>query len=143
MDKKTELQTIENIIDLERKIDENDENFKMIMFIYKMAVKEVENKNSTKTVEKNKEKTTVAAAEAKSAPVRKINPSEFKKLRTIDEELIIYVVKSGDTLKSISENYYGTAAKERVIADLNFIEKSSAIRVGEEIIVEVRPLSKS
>ncbi len=109
----------------------------------KVAVKEVENKNSTKTVEKNKEKTTVAAAEAKSAPVRKINPSEFKKLRTIDEELIIYVVKSGDTLKSISENYYGTAAKERVIADLNFIEKSSAIRVGEEIIVEVRPLSKS
>jgi len=106
-------------------------------------VKEKKEAQASKTVEKVKEKTTVAAAEAKASVNRKINPSEFKKLRTMDEELIIYVVKSGDTLKSISENYYGTAAKERVIADLNFIEKSSAVRVGEEIIVEVRPLSKS
>ena len=108
------------------------------------ALKELEAKKEAKAAaEKAKEKTTVAAAETKASVNRKINPSEFKKLRTMDEELIIYVVKSGDTLKSISENYYGTAAKERVIADLNFIEKSSAVRVGEEIIVEVRPLSKS
>ena len=108
------------------------------------ALKELEAKKEAKAAkaaaEKAKEQ---AAAEAKASVNRKINPSEFKKLRTMDEELIIYVVKSGDTLKSISENYYGTAAKERVIADLNFIEKSSAVRVGEEIIVEVRPLSKS
>jgi hypothetical protein len=107
------------------------------------TVKEKKEAQVAKATEKVKEKTTVAAAEAKASVNRKINPSEFKKLRTMDEELIIYVVKSGDTLKSISENYYGTAAKERVIADLNFIEKSSAVRVGEEIIVEVRPLSKS
>ncbi len=107
------------------------------------AVKEKKEAQVSKATDKVKEKTTVAAAEAKATVNRKINPSEFKKLRTMDEELIIYVVKSGDTLKSISENYYGTAAKERVIADLNFIEKSSAVRVGEEIIVEVRPLSKS
>ncbi|MBQ3643289.1 MAG: LysM peptidoglycan-binding domain-containing protein [Candidatus Riflebacteria bacterium] len=110
------------------------------------ALKELEEKkeaNAAKAAEKAKEKTAVAAAEAKTSVNRKINPSEFKKLRTMDEELIIYVVKNGDTLKSISENYYGTASKERVIADLNFIEKSSAVRVGEEIIVEVRPLSKS
>lgn len=96
-----------------------------------------------KIAEKTAEKTKIAAVDAKATATRKINPSEFKKLRTMDEELIIYVVKSGDTLKSISENYYGTASKERTIADLNFIEKSSAIRVGEEIIVEVRPLSNS
>ncbi|MBQ2594297.1 MAG: LysM peptidoglycan-binding domain-containing protein [Candidatus Riflebacteria bacterium] len=107
------------------------------------AVKEKKEAQVSKATDKVKEKTTAAAAEAKATVNRKINPSEFKKLRTMDEELIIYVVKSGDTLKSISENYYGTAAKERVIADLNFIEKSSAVRVGEEIIVEVRPLSKS
>ena len=111
------------------------------------ALKELEEKKEAKAAkaaaDKAKEKTTTAVAEAKSTVNRKINPSEFKKLRTMDEELIIYVVKSGDTLKSISENYYGTASKERVIADLNFIEKSSAVRVGEEIIVEVRPLSKS
>ena len=107
------------------------------------AVKEKKEAQVSKATDKVKEKTTVAAAEAKASVNRKINPSEFKKLRTMDEELIIYVVKSGDTLKSISENYYGTAAKERVIADLNFIEKSSAVRVGEEIIVEVRALSKS
>ena len=110
------------------------------------ALKEITEKKeaqAAKAKEKAKEKTNTAVAEAKSSVNRKINPAEFKKLRTMDEELIIYVVKSGDTLKSISENYYGTASKERVIADLNFIEKSSAVRVGEEIIVEVRPLSKS
>ena len=110
----------------------------------KEVAKQIEDKKEVKTTDKTtKEKTSVATAEAKATTSRKINPSEFKKLRTMDEELIIYVVKSGDTLKSISENYYGTASKERVIADLNFIEKSSAVRVGEEIIVEVRPLSKS
>lgn len=110
----------------------------------KEVAKQIEDKKEVKTTDKTiKEKTSVATTEAKASTSRKINPSEFKKLRTMDEELIIYVVKSGDTLKSISENYYGTASKERVIADLNFIEKSSAVRVGEEIIVEVRPLSKS
>ena len=110
----------------------------------KEVAKQIEDKKEVKTTDKTtKEKTSVATTEAKATTSRKINPSEFKKLRTMDEELIIYVVKSGDTLKSISENYYGTASKERVIADLNFIEKSSAVRVGEEIIVEVRPLSKS
>ena len=109
----------------------------------KDSSKQVNEKTTVKTAEKPKDKPSVSVAEAKSSAVRKINPSEFKKLRTMDEELIIYVVKNGDTLKSISENYYGTASKERVIADLNFIEKSSAVRVGEEIIVEVRPLSKS
>jgi len=80
------------------------------------------------------------------APVerpRNIDLSEFKKLRTIDEELIIYVIKEGDSLKSVAEKYYGSASKERAIADLNFIEKSSSVKVGEEIIVDVRPLNKS
>ncbi|EKD81891.1 MAG: peptidoglycan-binding lysin protein [uncultured bacterium] len=76
-------------------------------------------------------------------PARQIDMAEFKKLRTIDEELVIYVIKQGDTLKSIAEKYYGQAAKERTIADLNFIEKPSSIKVGEEIIVDVKPLGKS
>lgn len=79
------------------------------------------------------------------APVktRQIDSSEFKKLRTIDEELVIYVIKDGDTLRSIAEKYYGEAARERTIADLNFIEKTSSIKIGEEIIVDVKPLSKT
>ncbi|GAB4283227.1 MAG: hypothetical protein Kow0029_29230 [Candidatus Rifleibacteriota bacterium] len=77
------------------------------------------------------------------AKTRNIDPSEFKKLRTIDEELVIYVIKEGDTLRSIAEKYYGTAAKERVIADLNFIENPSSVKVGEEIIVDVQPLGKA
>ncbi|MBU1109412.1 MAG: LysM domain-containing protein [Candidatus Riflebacteria bacterium] len=78
-----------------------------------------------------------------AVPTRQIDMSEFKKLRTIDEELVIYVIKQGDTLKSIAEKYYGQATKERTIADLNFIEKPSSIKVGEEIIVDVKPLGKS
>lgn len=88
---------------------------------------------------------TVKPEPTQEAPVqrtREIDPSEFKKLRTIDEELVIYVIKDGDTLKSIAEKYYGASSKERTIADLNFIEKPSAIRVGEEIIVDVKPLGK-
>ncbi|MFZ5951747.1 MAG: LysM peptidoglycan-binding domain-containing protein [Candidatus Rifleibacteriota bacterium] len=89
-------------------------------------------------------KVDVAKVEPKvSTPARKIDPSEFKKLRTIDEELVIYVIKEGDSLKSIAEKYYGSENKERVIADLNFIENPSSVKVGEEIIVDVKPLGKS
>ncbi|MEW6709577.1 MAG: LysM domain-containing protein [Candidatus Riflebacteria bacterium] len=89
-------------------------------------------------------KIVVAKVEPKvSTPARKIDPSEFKKLRTIDEELVIYVIKEGDSLKSIAEKYYGSENKERVIADLNFIENPSSVKVGEEIIVDVKPLGKS
>ncbi len=73
---------------------------------------------------------------------RTIDSSEFKKLRTIDEELVIYVIKEGDTLKSIATKYYGNPNRERVVADLNFIENPSSIKVGEEIIIDVKPLGK-
>lgn len=94
---------------------------------------------------KNASKNKVAAVEENklAAPVRNIDPSEFKKLRTIDEELIIYVIKDGDTLKSIAQKYYGTKTRERAIADLNFIENPASVKVGEEIIVDVKPLGKS
>ena len=100
----------------------------------------------TQTPAPAKEVKTVVAPAAEEAPVQKarnIDPSEFKKLRTIDEELIIYVIKEGDSLRSVAEKYYGSASKERTIADLNFIEKASSVKVGEEIIVDVRPLGKS
>ena len=125
------------------KVQKSNESKKEVVDSTKVAVSNAKDKaNETlKKVDETNNKAKVVASEAKSEAIRKINPSEFKKLRTMDEELIIYVVKNGDTLKSISENYYGTASKERTIADLNFIEKSSSVRVGEEIIVEVRPLS--
>ncbi|HNW36996.1 MAG TPA: LysM domain-containing protein, partial [Candidatus Ozemobacteraceae bacterium] len=63
--------------------------------------------------------------------------------RTIDEELVIYVVKAGDTLQTVAERYYGNAEHVRTIADLNFIEAKAAVKPGEEIIVDVRPLSGS
>ncbi len=90
-----------------------------------------------------------AAAPTRPAPkpepsaTRTIDPSEFKTLRTIDEELVIYVFKKGDTLKSVADRYYGDKTKEQTIADLNFIENTSSIRVGEEIIVDVKPLGKA
>lgn len=72
---------------------------------------------------------------------RVINDNEFKSLRTIDEELVIYVIKQGDSLASVAQKYYGSAAKDRIIADLNFIENPKSVKVGEEIIVDVRPLA--
>jgi len=73
----------------------------------------------------------------------KADPSEFKTLNTIDEELVIYVVKKGDSLKSIAEKYYGKPSKDKTIADLNFMEVSANLKPGEEIIVDVLPLKKS
>lgn len=73
---------------------------------------------------------------------RKIKPSEFKSLRTIDEELIIYVLKEGDTIKDIATSYYGSPNYEGRIKELNFIENESTVRVGEEIIVDVKPINK-
>lgn len=80
-------------------------------------------------------------AKADPTPARAISDTEFKSLRTIDEELVIYVIKQGDSLASVAQKYYGSAAKERIIADLNFIENPSSVKVGEEIIVDVRPLT--
>lgn len=75
-----------------------------------------------------------------SQPPRKIDNKEFKTLRTIDEELVIYVMKPGDSLKSVAEKYYGDPAKVRLIADINFIDNHGSVKVGEEIIVDVLPL---
>jgi len=108
------------------------------------AVKTVSKVPAAKTPAVVKAPTTAVAKDVEpAAPTRQIDMAEFKKLRTIDEELVIYVIKQGDTLKSIAEKYYGQATKERTIADLNFIEKPSSIKVGEEIIVDVKPLGKS
>jgi nucleoid-associated protein YgaU len=119
-----------------------------------VVVKQPISKKSEKSTDKNKEekKTELAKTSKPEAPVsvtksapptRNIDLSEFKKLRTIDEELIIYVIKDGDTLKSVAQKYYGAQSKERAIADLNFIDNPSSIKVGEEIIVDVKPLGKA
>jgi len=100
-------------------------------------------KNSAPSRQMVKNDVEQKAPPAAPAPTRQIDSSEFKKLRTIDEELVIYVIKDGDTLRSIAEKYYGEAARERTIADLNFIEKTSSVKIGEEIIVDVKPLSKA
>lgn len=99
-------------------------------------------KPSTAVVAKNPAPATspAPAPEAATKP-RVINPNEFKTLHTIDEELVIYVVKAGDTLQSVAERYYGNAGHDRTIADLNFIEARAQVKPGEEIIVDVKPLS--
>lgn len=122
---------------------ENEKTAQKVAALEK-AVKPVVNTVAGKTAQAVKAPTATAKNSNEPViPTRQIDMSEFKKLRTIDEELVIYVIKQGDTLKSIAEKYYGQATRERTIADLNFIEKPSSIKVGEEIIVDVKPLGKS
>lgn len=84
-----------------------------------------------------------AVAAPAETPARTIDPAEFKTLRTIDEELVIYVIKKGDTLRQVAARYYGDASHERKIMELNFIDNPASVRVGEEIIVDVRPIGKT
>lgn len=44
MNKNTELQKIENFLETDENIEINSKNFEKIMFIYKVAIKEIENK---------------------------------------------------------------------------------------------------
>jgi LysM repeat protein len=87
--------------------------------------------------------TGAAVAAPTETPARTIGPAEFKTLRTIDEELVIYVIKKGDTLRQVAARYYGDASQERKIMELNFIDNPASVRVGEEIIVDVRPIGKT
>lgn len=96
--------------------------------------------STVKPAEPSPQKTEQKHATQPSAQTRNFDRSQFKTLRTIDEELVIYVVKDGDTLESISEKYYGSSSRMQTIADLNFIQNTASIRVGEEIIVEVKPI---
>lgn len=122
---------------------ENEKTAKKVAELEK-AVKKVSKTPVPKAPTVAKAPAPVVSEKAEPAvAARQIDMAEFKKLRTIDEELVIYVIKQGDTLKSIAEKYYGQASKERTIADLNFIEKPSSIKIGEEIIVDVKPLGKS
>lgn len=50
-------------------------------------------------------------------------------------ELISYIVTSGDTLSSISNKYYGTPYKYEDIARVNNISNPNVIHVGEKIII--------
>ena len=104
-----------------------------------MPISEIADRShvSKPTVVPPKAVVTVAAP-----PARSISDNEFKTLRTIDEELVIYVIKKGDSLASVAQKYYGSTQKERIIADLNFIENPSSVKIGEEIIVDVCPLAK-
>lgn len=111
----------------------------------KKPARPAQSKEAPATVEKSAKTSgslPTPAAEVAVKP-RTIDASEFKTIRTIDEELVIYVIRTGDTLKSIAERYYGTAAKEKTIAEFNFIDDPKAVKVGEEIIVEVKALKAS
>ena len=44
MNKNTELQKIENFLEIEKNIEINSKDFEKMMFIYKVAIKEIENK---------------------------------------------------------------------------------------------------
>ena len=48
--KKTDLMDLRNFVDYNKKIKQDDETFKKLMFIYKMAIKELKNMGFTKMI---------------------------------------------------------------------------------------------
>ncbi|MFC1742369.1 LysM peptidoglycan-binding domain-containing protein [Candidatus Riflebacteria bacterium] len=69
---------------------------------------------------------------------KKVNvPPGFLAIDTPDEKIVVYQVKNGDSLRSISKKFFGTEGKFAYIAELNFISDKKTIKVGDELIVEV------
>lgn len=51
----------------------------------------------------------------------------------------IYVVKSGDTLTTIAERFYGDASLDDYLAEINNITDPTALHVGQELIIPDDP----
>ena len=50
-----------------------------------------------------------------------------------------YIVKEGDTLTTIAEEFYGDPTKFDLIVDANNLDESTGLRVGQELIIPPDP----
>ena len=57
----------------------------------------------------------------------------------VGEEGTTYIVKEGDTLTTIAEEFYGDPTKFDLIVDANNLDESTGLRVGQELIIPPDP----
>jgi LysM repeat protein len=58
---------------------------------------------------------------------------------TTEPEIVIYTVKSGDTLSKIAERYYGSARLYTLIQEANGIANAANITIGQELVIPPKP----
>lgn len=56
-----------------------------------------------------------------------------------DGERRTYIVVSGDTLRSIAQEFYGDPSKFPLIAQANAIDQNNQLRVGQELVIPPDP----
>lgn len=52
-----------------------------------------------------------------------------------EEDLVIYIVQSGDTLSTIAQQFYGISSKYLLIARANGLRNANVLRVGMELVI--------
>jgi nucleoid-associated protein YgaU len=58
---------------------------------------------------------------------------------TTAPQIVMYTVKSGDTLSNIAQSYYGNAQLYTIIQDANGITNPANLRIGQELIIPPKP----
>lgn len=83
---------------------------------------------------------TVAALSAGQATVPSPSPGATDTATSApDGATQTYVVKSGDTLRSIAQQFYGDPNKFPLISDANAIDQNNQLRVGQELRIPPDP----
>lgn len=78
----------------------------------------------------------VATPTPEPTPAAEDTPDEDARAEVEGET---YVVKSGDTLRGIAEQFYGDPTLDDLIADANDITDPTQLRVGQELIIPPKP----
>ncbi|MBU0671845.1 MAG: S-layer homology domain-containing protein [Candidatus Margulisbacteria bacterium] len=64
---------------------------------------------------------------------------ETKKVKELEPEIVFYTIQTGDTLMSVARKFYNDSSKYLEIAEFNKLEDPNDIRVGQKIMVPVKP----
>ncbi|MDS0525886.1 Flp pilus assembly protein CpaB [Clostridium sp. SHJSY1] len=95
----------------------------------KLALRALEDKNITETNGVTREDLSVSVNTSNGIPFNKENDS----INIKGEKYINYTIKAKDTLKSISEEFYGDKNKYTILKEANNIENENLILIGEVI----------
>lgn len=79
------------------------------------------------------EETSVSATATESVNITTAAPEEEQTVAATVKELVIYTVKSGDTIMGICKRYYGDTSKCKEVIAYNDIKDENVLYIGQQI----------